>query len=254
MTAPGVEQQQTTVLRDAENPHRSSTQKLYSPRDAISWPRKSAKMVRGSWRQLRKIPRRLQSFRALKKLGIIDYFRDYPPDAIRPRYDDLFGLYLITMRRRPAVILELGGGYSTFVFAHAVRELFLQNNQIAFYSVDESDYWQRVVKNHLPHELLPFVHFWRSDPELIEMNGELVSTFGSLPLTAANLVYVDGGLVPGNRIGADALVLECEAPIDYAVLIDNRKRTVDFLKRNLTKPYVIGRGPTGSQTLFARAV
>jgi hypothetical protein len=235
------------VLRDAESPHRSSTQKLYGLRDAISWPRKSARRMRKSWR-------RLQSFRALKRLGIIDYFPGYPPDALRPQYDDLFGLYLITMRRRPAVILELGGGYSTFVFAHAVRELFLQNHQIAFYSVDESDHWQqRVVKNHLPRELLPFVHFWRSDPELKEMSGELVSTFGSLPLTAANLIYVDGGLVPGNHIGAGALVLECEAPIDYAVLIDNRKRTVDFLKRNLTKAYALGRGPTGSQTLFARA-
>ena len=235
------------VLHDAASSHRSSTQKLYGLPDAISGLRKTARRVRKSWR-------RRQSFRALKRLGIIDYFRDYPPDAFRPQYDDLFGLYLITMRRRPAVILELGGGYSTFVFAHAVRELFLQNHQIAFYSVDELDHWQRVVKNHLPRELLPFVHFWRSDPELIEMNGELVSTFGSLPLTAANLVYVDGGLVPGNHIGADALVLEREAPIDYAVLVDNRKRTVNFLKRNLTKPYVIGRGPTGSQSLFARAV
>jgi hypothetical protein len=157
------------VLRDAESSHRSSTQELYGLRDAISWPCKTARRVRKGWR-------RWQSFRALKRLGIIDYFRGYPPDAFPPQYDDLFGLFLITMRRRPAVILELGGGYSTFVFAHAVRELFRQNHQIAFYSVDESDHWQRVVKNHFPRELLPFVHFWRSDPELIEMNGELVST------------------------------------------------------------------------------
>jgi hypothetical protein len=231
------------VLRDAESSHRSSAQKF---RAAIRWPGKTVNRVRKRWR-------RWQSFRALKRLGIIDYFRGYPPDAFPPQYDDLFGLYLITMRRRPAVILELGGGYSTFVFAHAVRELFRQNHQIAFYSVEESDHWQRVVKNHFPRELLPFVHFWRSDPELIEMNGELVSTFGSLPVTAANLVYVDGGLVPGNKIGADAILLEHEAPENYAVLVDNRKQTVAFLKRRLANQYAIGQGLAGSQHLFTRA-
>jgi glycosyltransferase involved in cell wall biosynthesis len=41
VTAPSVEQRQTIVLRDAESPHRSSTQKFYGLRDAISWPRKS---------------------------------------------------------------------------------------------------------------------------------------------------------------------------------------------------------------------
>jgi hypothetical protein len=113
----------------------------------------------------------------------VNYFRGYPPDAYQPQYDDLFGLYLITMRRKPVVIVELGGGYSTFVFAHAVRELFLQNCQIEFYSVDESDYWQSVVKSHMPQELIPFVHFWRSNPALVEMNGETVSIFGTLPVT-----------------------------------------------------------------------
>jgi hypothetical protein len=193
-----------------------------------------------------------QSFGALKKLGITAYFDDYPPEAIPPQYDDLFGLYLITLRRKPAMILELGGGYSTFVFAHAVRELFSQNYQVTFFSVDESDHWQQVVKDHMPQELLPFVRFWRSDPKLIELNGETVSLFSSLPVTAANLVYVDGGLVPNNHVGADAIVLEHDAPGDYAILVDNRKQTVAFLKRTLTKHYVIGRGPMGSQKLFTR--
>jgi hypothetical protein len=150
------------------------------------------------------------------------------------------------MQRRPTVLLELGGGYSTFVFARAVRELSNQGCEVAFYSVDESDHWQKVVKDHMPKQLLPFIRFWRSDPKLVEMNGEEVSIFSTLPVTAANLVYVDGGLVPGNKVGADALFLEHNAPDDYAIQVDNRKQTRAFLKRALTKQYHVDRGLNGT--------
>jgi len=210
-------------------------------------------MLRQSVNGVRKQWRLWRSFRGLKRLGIIAYFDGYPPDAIAPQYDDLFGLYLITLQRKPSVILELGGGYSTFVFAHAVRQLHSQGHQVTLFSVDESDYWQQVVKNHMPRELLPFVSFWRSDPKLTELNGETVSVFSSLPATTANLVYVDGGLVPGNRIGGDAVGLERNAPNDFAVLVDGRKQTVAFLKRAFAKRYAVGRGPIALQTLFTRA-
>src|SRR5262245_35858840 len=74
------------------------------------------------------------SYRNLKRVDIIDSFVGYPRDAIPPDYDDLWGLYLIVMERRPGVILELGGGYSTFVFAHAVRQLARQGIVVRFIS------------------------------------------------------------------------------------------------------------------------
>jgi hypothetical protein len=197
------------------------------------------------WRQRR-------AFRTLQELGIIAYFDGYPPNAMRPKHDELLALYLVIQKRKPRVILELGGGYSTFVIAHAVRELHERNDKAIFYSVDESDYWQQVVKDHLPKHLLSFVRFWRADPKLIDLNGEAVSIYNSLPVEAANLVFVNGGLVQGNKIGADALLLERNAPDDYAILVDERRHTVAFLKRTLAHRYVIGKGPTGVHTLFAR--
>jgi hypothetical protein len=104
----------------------------------------------------------------------------------------------------------------------------------------------------MPKDLLSYVRFWRGDPKLIDLNGEVVSIYNSLPVEAANLVFVDGGLVPGNKIGADALLLERNAPDDYAILIDERRRTVAFLKRTLAHRYVIGKAPTGVHTLIAR--
>jgi hypothetical protein len=207
----------------------------------LAWPRQAFARTRKRWR-------RVHSLRMLRKLGITSYFEGYPPEAFPPQYDDLFGLYLLTLQRRPAVLLELGGGYSTFVLAHAARELSRQQYPIEFHSVDESDHWQQVVKDRMPKELLPFIRFWRSDPKLTELNGEVVSVFASLPVNTANLVYVDGGLVPGNNIGGDAVLLEPQAPQDYAVLVDNRKRTVAFLRRALANQYAVGPGLMGLQT------
>jgi hypothetical protein len=131
---------------------------------------------------IRKRWREYKSFRALKKLEMIAYFHDYPASALRADYEDLLGLYLITMQRKPAVLLELGGGCSTFVFAHAVRELSRQGCYVTFYSVDESDYWQGLVKDRIPVELRPFIRFARCDPRLVEMNVETVSIYDPLPV------------------------------------------------------------------------
>jgi hypothetical protein len=192
------------------------------------------------------------SYSALKELGIIDYFNGYPAEAIPPQYADLWGLYLIVMKRKPAVILELGGGYSTFVFAHAVRTLAQQGTSIKFFSVDESAYWQRIVKDHMPKELMSFVRFHRCDPVVRQIAEESVSTFKDLPVESCNFVYVDGGLLPGAKTGADALLLEQEAPVDYAIQIDHREKTVGFLKRQLKYQYDVGPGLNGVQTLFVR--
>jgi hypothetical protein len=191
----------------------------------------------------------------LSRLGVIDYFRSYPRKAIAPQWDDLHGIYLLTMARKPRVILELGGGYSTFVFAHATRELTLAGHDVALWSVDESQYWQNVVRSRLPPILLPYVRFSFSEPHMIEVDGENVARFDDLPVESCNFLYVDGGLPDGHKraAGSDAYFLERNAPDDYAILVDGRLATCDFLKRKLRNKYVIGTNHYGAQTLFARA-
>ena len=137
--------------------------------------------------------------------------------------------------------------------AHAVHELAQQGHKITFWSVDESDYWQQVVKDHMPKHLRPFINFCRANPRLSEIEGETVSVLDSLPISSCNFVYVDGGLVQGHKkIGADALLLEQKAPSDYAIQVDGRRPTVAFLKRTLKYQYDVGPGPNGVQTLFVR--
>lgn len=45
--------------------------------------------------------------------------------------------------------------------------------------------------------------------------------------------------------------MEAEAPDDYAILVDGRKQTCDYLRRKLRRQYTISTGPNGTQTLFA---
>jgi len=210
-------------------------------------------------RRIEKARRRRQSrfqapYRELERLGIISHFRGYPRKAIKPEWDDLHGIYLLVMERRPAVIVELGGGYSTFVIAHAVRELVQQGHTTVFWTVDESPFWQDVVRDRMPKGLLPFIKFWHSEPKMIDLDGESVAMFERLPVEACNFVYVDGGLPEGHKrsAGADAYLLEANAPPDYAVLVDGRAATCSFLERKLRYQYDIGTNAYGVQTLFTR--
>jgi hypothetical protein len=196
------------------------------------------------FRRNMKLMRRWWAYRQLQRLGLIDCFRDYPPEAIKPKYHQLYALYKLVRKRKPAVLLELGGGYSTFAFAQACCDLAKAGHVVRFHSVDGSEYWQGVVKKHMPPELKQFVNFHRVDMHWFELDGESVSAFRSLPVEEANLVFVDGGGM------ANALLLEKNAPSDYAILVDGRTDTVAFLRRRLHGDYMVKSGPEDHQTFF----
>lgn len=192
-----------------------------------------------------------RAYGRLQELGIIDHFAGYPAVALPPQYDDLFNLYQVVQERRPTVVLELGGGYSTIVIASALKNMGYGGE---FWSVDESERWQLLVQQRMPPELRPFVRYHCAPPILRDIAGESVSVFESLPVGTADLVYVDGGLVPGNTVGGDAVLLEEHAPDGFTVLVDGRRNTVAFLRRALKGRYSIGHGPYGVQTLFQRSI
>jgi hypothetical protein len=178
----------------------------------------------------------------LERMGLVRAFEGYPPDAIRPKYHQLYALYRLVSRRRPATILELGGGYSTFVLAKAALDLAGRGVPIRVFSVDESEHWQAIVREHMPAELQRAVSFHRS--EVVDLGGG--RGFASLPVESANFIYLDGGGI------VSPVRLEENAPPDYAILIDGRQSTVAFLKDNLKLDYRIIALDAGSQTLFAR--
>jgi hypothetical protein len=192
----------------------------------------------------------IRAYRALDAIGCIKDFEGYPITALPPQYDDLLNLYLLVKERKPRVVLELGGGYSTLVIARAVSQL---NVDADFWSVDASEFWQSQVDAHMPDDLRRYVKYHQSNPIVRQFNGETISAFESLPVASANFLYVDGGsLAEAHKQGGDALLLENNAPSDYAILVDGREATVTLLRRCLKGNYKIGPGPVGVQTLFER--
>jgi len=196
--------------------------------------------------------RNVNAYRKLKQIGYVEDFNGYPITALPPQYDDLLNLYLTIKQRRPKVVLELGGGYSTIVIARAVSEL---EQDTVFWSVDASEYWQGVVKTHMPSSLRTFVNYHHAKPILIQFRGERICAFGTLPVCSPNFIYIDGGEIGDSKDpGGDALLLEENAPDDFALLVDGRRRTVAFLKRALRRHYSVGPGPLGVQTLFVAKI
>lgn len=81
-----------------------------------------------------------------------------------------------------------------------------------FYSVDQSAHWQDLTRSGRPSFLHQYVRFHLSDLKQEKVNGAEIWTYSRLPVDNANLVYVDGGFVPGRAIWADAWFLEKNAP------------------------------------------
>jgi hypothetical protein len=189
----------------------------------------------------------VKAYRKLEQIGCIEDFQSYPITALPPQYDDLFNLYLVVKQRRPKVILELGGSFSTLVIARAISEL---DQGTEFWSVDASEHWQGVVRSQMPASLRAFVQYHHAKPIYRQVRGETICAFETLPVSSATFVYVDGGVIRKTDQGGDALLLEENAPDDFAVLVDGRKRTVALLKRALRRHYSVGTGPFGVQTLF----
>ena len=189
----------------------------------------------------------------LRKLGIVRHFERYPANAIPRQYDDLLAIYRTIERRKPKSVLELGGGYSTYVIAQAAKDLSASGHACEFHSVDESEHWQSIQKQHLPAELARFVTFHHSEPHLIDCCGIQVSAFRELPSTRPELIYVDGGLVPGNHIGGDVVLLEPELGGNCAIIVDGRRQTVEFLRTHLSRRYHVKTLASSSQTIFEPA-
>jgi hypothetical protein len=194
------------------------------------------------------------AYQEMQRRGFPAYFAGYPREAIKAEWDDLWGIYSYTVERRPRVVVEIGGGLSTFVFAHAAAELAADGHGMIVHSIDQSDYWQEVVRSRMPERLKPFVSFHRATAVALELEGRHASRLDALPVSSCNLVYVDGGNAAHGSIGTDALILEREAPPDYAILVDGRDNTVAGLEKFLTNKYRVERDRFGRrQTMFIRS-
>ena len=57
--------------------------------------------------------------------------------------------------------------------------------------------------------------------------------------TNSDFLFIDGGLVQGNEIGADALEIEDHASEQLVILIGGRQQTFEFLNQHLSRTYSV---------------
>lgn len=208
--------------------------------------------------------RELGKFRAgkkLEKMGYAGYYerKKLPTGALAPDFADLLNIYDLTRRKKPKAILEIGSGCSSSMFAQALYDNAKEDpNQEPgkLYSLDGSEYWMAATSNYMPDHLSALVEFSLCRFRPHELNGEEVAVVEPIPNHAYDLVYVDGGLpndeqlAATNAKGADAVMLESTAAPGWSILVDGRRATVEYLRRNLKRKYKVTENRTHFWTLF----
>ena len=174
--------------------------------------------------------------------------------AFAPNWADLRNIHGLIGERKPKVVVELGGGCSTVIIAHAIEENLKELGTAGrLYSFDGSEYWQKNLIDKFPDRLRGHVEFLLGREEAREMFGEQVRVCTNVETDAPtpNLLYVDGlDVVPNVPIGAEAIEIEKIAPDDFFLLVDGRAPTVAFLKKHLSRDFEVFTHPLDSWTTF----
>ena len=183
---------------------------------------------------------RYMAGRRMERLGFTNHYLrgKLPSKSIVPDWADLWNIYKLIRERKPRVIVELGGGCSTIMIGQALHENATKDGaEGKLYSLDMSEFWLSQTRSYLPEFMEPYCELSVGEVEAVDMEGDRVTVVKNFPRTDINFLYVDGGLVPGIHIGADAVVLEEAAPPDYSILIDGRVATVNFIRSYLKRKY-----------------
>jgi len=186
------------------------------------------------------------SYRKCIKNGLAKYYNGYPKHSIPPEFYDLFQLYTLVRNRKPEIVMELGGGCSTIALSYALKRNYEEGHGAGkLYSIEESKYWQGVLRDYMPSELTAFCEFLVRPVSLrLDGKGEYVKCLEDLPQVSVNLLYIDGGGV------AEGVEIEKQAPSDYFIVVDGRALVCRYLNENLSKKYRYEINSIHSQSKF----
>lgn len=159
-----------------------------------------------------------------------------------PDYPDLYNLFRLAMKIKPNVSLELGSGYSTLVFAEALKRISERDTgdeERIHYSLEQDEKYLGLIKDYLDLEHSKYVRFLKTDLIIKEVAKEKVSICSNFPNISINLFYEDRTDHKKYPIAGDALLIEDAMPSNYTICVDGMRPTVDFFKRKLKRKYVI---------------
>jgi hypothetical protein len=190
----------------------------------------------------------LRDHRWMCDRGVANLLRKVPANAIPPDWCDLRFLYEQTLARKPRSVVEFGSGCSTVVIAQAL----VGNGRGHLYSIESDEHWAEVTASYLAseHRQVCSIHHC----PIIEENGPRGAAlrYTSVPKVEADFVYVDGPeLSEAYPVSSDPLDMQLSA--NCFVVIDGRKPTFNFLRRNLGPEWSAHWNPFGGRGTLERS-
>lgn len=189
----------------------------------------------------------------------------YPPDIV-----DLVRMHQLVRKRRAMTVLEFGVGYSTLVYADAIKKnekdfkelpekktkYLVWQNQFEVHSIDASPKWisnfKRILTKH--PDISNYIHLHTSKIHIGTFEGQICHYYDSIPDIVPDFIYLDGpsaGDVRGTLHGmsfkqldrtvmaGDILKLESILHPGTFILVDGRKNNARFLANNFKRKWVI---------------
>jgi hypothetical protein len=182
----------------------------------------------------------------IDRAGVLPEYEAYrvarPARAWPPQYADLWFLYRMIRRRRPAVVWEFGSGNSTVIIARAL----VDNGTGFLYSMDGEAEWADATRRALPERLRRVCMVRHAPFEAIAYDGHRACRHVGLPDQPPNFAYLDSGWVPT----VDLLLVESCLPPDFYLVIDDRQRDTAFLLEHFRRRYRFSRRRLVRQQMF----
>jgi hypothetical protein len=170
----------------------------------------------------------------LRRAGVLELLqelrRDLPARAHARDYRDLWFLYRTVRERRPEVVLELGGGWSTVVLAAALRD----NGGGVLWSVERD---AALARTTLPEPLRQHVTDVHA-PAVEDDRGVPGRSYADVPDVAPGLVYLDCTSPSSDgRVAFDVLDLEPSPSAGFVLVLDGAREQADRLRERLGGTY-----------------
>jgi hypothetical protein len=175
---------------------------------------------------------------------------------LQPKIDDLARLHWICLSRKALTPLEFGSGFSTVVFADALRllseaygnwpiENLRTSTPYLLTSIEEEQRFLETTRARLKPQHLLHVDLIRSSVEIGTHDNRIVTFYSSLPNRASDFIYLDGPSQYANTsefsgfsfaaphrmpMAADLLRTEFFLEPGTLILIDGRTANARFLR------------------------
>jgi len=177
-----------------------------------------------------------------------------------PELEDLYRLHRFIIEQKRTTILEFGSGWSTLIFAHALRAnkkayssevaTLRRNNPFEVHAVDNEKRFMKMAENRIPANLKGDTFFHFSEVQMVEFQGRFSTLYETLPLINPDFIYLDGpdqfnvineisGFTTAHKdmmpMSCDILRLEHFLTPGTIIVVDGRAANARFLNANFQR-------------------